>query len=1076
MDIDGKIFCARCMREMETEGVCPQCGYDANHGVRNRAALEQGTLLNGRYQLGAVIGQGGFGITYAAWDEILGMPVAVKEYFPADFCSRDTEMTDEVVPLESKRAAYLDGLRRFQRESHLLAELQGIPSVVKVLDFFPENGTTYIAMEYIHGVPLDEWVREKKLGTKDILKLMRPVVDALVQTHRQGVLHRDLTPGNMLVREDGTVKLIDFGSAAELERSGGTVVLTRKYAAVEQYGREHGAQGPWTDVYGIAAVMYALLTGTEPQESVLRVYNDELKSTRKCGISLKKEQHTAIMNALAVDPGKRTQSMEEFRARLYRLPMPQEIIRHMRTMRRIGIAAAVLLLLAAAVLANYTVGLPLSKGLLLGLRGDGWHIMKATGAEAEQALPESVLGIPVTTVDSGAFRGNETIRSVSIPGNIHTIGDMAFYDCSELRNITLADGVECAGVASFSECPNLTEALLPESLCDISAEAFNGSTEKLLIWGQRGGNIEVYATDNHMRFADGNEMDFEPVEGGLILTRLESVAENLVIPSYVNGEPVIAVAEGIRISNAVILELPEHLNRVPEYLCQNNKSLTILRIGPEVQAIDRGAFMGCTELTDFLWPAALETIGSFAFEECQGFRNVSLPEHLREIGFRAFGRCQKVETILIPDSLRKIGGECFSGTLALQEIQLPDGLEEIPASAFSSSGVKTVRIPDSVTRLGDFAFSSSQIEYLLIPETVTYIGQRCFSRCEQLQWLEFLNDKVSIKDGFRQTLWLCNPDLIIGGRSGSVAEEEAAQNGFRFEKIDEWTDGLGLWGSTAACRSDNTDLGTVIRVPWFNQKYNCPIIRTFSFHNLQNVETIILSGFQTEIYDGEFFQMKKLKKIIVNNVIQTIHSIAFDECTSLEEISFPDGLKSIGMSAFSGCVNLSRINLPDTVNRMEGGIFEHCKKLTEFRLPAGMQELGILTLSDSGIKILFIPSTMIDVGLGLYMMPDLETVIMENGVQALSKISQCPKLKEVVLPPSMEDVTYDAFKECKGLKDIWIYNPELGTRFEEYLPSSIVLHGYALSTTESFAKEHGYHFKAIQGTFDDREYMNTDDE
>lgn len=656
MDIDGKNYCARCMREMETEGVCPYCGYDPDLLTRDTSALERGTLLNGRYQLGAVIGRGGFGITYAAWDEILGTPVAVKEYFPADFCTRNTEVSDEAVPIESKKAAYLDGLRRFQRESHLLAELQGIPVVVKVLDFFPENGTTYIAMEYIHGKPVDAWVQEKRLATKEILKLIRPVFDALVQTHQQGVLHRDLTPGNILVCEDETIKLIDFGSAAELERSGGTVVLTRKYAAVEQYGREHGTQGPWTDVYGLAAVTYALMTGTEPQESVLRVYNDELKSTKKCGVNLKKDQHAAMMNALAVDPGKRTQSMEEFRARLYRLPMPQEIIRRRRTIRRISIAAAALLLLLAAVLANFSLGLPLHEGLLMSLRGDGWHITKATSAKAEQSLPDSLLGIPVTTVDSNAFRENPDLEKVEVPGSVRRIGDAAFYGCPKLNSIILNEGITQAGVSSFAECPKLTVAELPESLKEVPDGIFNGASEDFLIWGKRKSRAEEYAAEKKIRFADGSEMDFKPAEGGLMLTRLESTAENLVIPSYVGGVPVVAIADGIRITDAVDLELPEHLRAIPASLCENNRSLTRLRTGDDVQIIGDCAFAGCVQLKDFAWPRSLQTLdGYITFYGCENLRIVVLPDGIEHFDLSHFVGCDNLSFLKLPASVKDLG-------------------------------------------------------------------------------------------------------------------------------------------------------------------------------------------------------------------------------------------------------------------------------------------------------------------------------------------------------------------------------------------------------------------------------------
>ena len=165
MEIRGLFYCSRCMRGMETDGVCPHCGYDGK-GEKDASVLEEGTLLNGRYQLGAVIGKGGFGITYAAWDENLDRPVAVKEFFPSVLVTRNTGLSDEVVCPEKYRTGFLEGRLRFERESRLLATLREIPNVVEVLDYFSENETAYIVMEYIHGVTLDAWAAEKKPGPR----------------------------------------------------------------------------------------------------------------------------------------------------------------------------------------------------------------------------------------------------------------------------------------------------------------------------------------------------------------------------------------------------------------------------------------------------------------------------------------------------------------------------------------------------------------------------------------------------------------------------------------------------------------------------------------------------------------------------------------------------------------------------------------------------------------------------------------------------------------------------------------------------------------------------------------------
>lgn len=1062
MDIDGRVYCARCMREMETEGVCPLCGYQPEKG-RDLSALDPGTLLNGRYQLGAVIGRGGFGITYAAWDEILGIPVAVKEYFPADFCSRNTEMSDEVIPLESKRMIYLDGLRRFQRESHLLAELQGIPNIVKVVDFFPENGTTYIAMEYIHGEPLDEWVRKKHMNASEILQLIRPVIDALVQTHQQGVLHRDLTPGNMLVCADGTIKLIDFGSAAEIERSGGTVVLTRKYAAVEQYGQEHGVQGPWTDVYGMAAVLYALLTGTEPQESVLRVYHDELVSTRKKGVKLKKEQHTALTNALTVDPTRRTQSMEEFRARLYRLPMPQEIIRHRRAIRRLSIAVAVVLLLVAVLLANFLIGLPLSRGLLLGLRGDGWHILGSTGTSDEMKLPDKVLGISVAAVDSGAFRGNGALEKVEIPGSIRHIADTAFYGCPELESVTLLDGVEDIGVAGFADCPNLAEARLPESLNALPSDTFSGSSGRFLIRGKRGSTAEVYAEENQVRFMDESEMEFEAVDGGMMLVRLESSAEDLVIPSFVDGEPVIAIADGIRIRSAVRLELPEYLQAVPAGLCEHNTRLEELRLGKETREIRKYAFNDCKNLKDFNWPEHLEEIGDSAFARCEAIREICLPEGVRSIGTYAFSFCTGLETVSLPDSLTSIGAHCFQEDGKLRKIRLSERLEMIPDFALAGTGLETLYITDSVKTIGHGALGGSAIEYLLIPDSVEKIDDRCFQNCAQLRFLEFLNDDICFGSDLENAVWLCRKDLVIGGRKESAAQKEAAAARLRFEDIDLWTREVVLDGETA--RAGDTDPGISVRVPWLNEAENCPIRGTSGFRQYEKLQIVTLPLFQEEIHDHEFESCFRLTSVISDHALRVIGQEGFTYCTSLRMISFAEGLESIGAGAFDHCISLERIELPDTVTSIGEGAFANCNQLTEFRIPAGIRRL------DSGLeylaaKELVIPGTVEDIEMKIFNMPNVTRIILEDGVREMEGVWNCDVLVTLVLPPSLNRLPAKALGNCSGLRHLWIYCPDMEISPEQTgLPSRTVIHGYSGSTAEAFAKEYGFSFRRIAHDF-----------
>lgn len=322
MNIGEKYYCSRCMREIDREGICPHCGYDPAASVAG-SQLEEGTLLqSGRYELGTVIGQGGFGITYSAWDQVLDIPVAIKEYYPDCYCQRDISETDTVFTKPDCSGYYHLGLQTFIREARILAMLQNIPTVVKVYDCFEKNNTAYIVMEFVRGETLQHYCQKHHPKEQELLKMLRNTIDDLILVHKAGVLHRDISPSNLLVQENGTVKLIDFGAATNLAKAEEkNASLNRSFAAPEQYDA-NGEQGFWTDVYGLSATLYTLFTGEMIPDAPSRLEKDRLKKPRRAGAKISRRLSSAIFRGLRIDPRKRIQSMEEFRAELYHLPLP----------------------------------------------------------------------------------------------------------------------------------------------------------------------------------------------------------------------------------------------------------------------------------------------------------------------------------------------------------------------------------------------------------------------------------------------------------------------------------------------------------------------------------------------------------------------------------------------------------------------------------------------------------------------------------------------------------------------------------------------------------------------------------
>ena len=306
--------------------------YDLNSKRQNTRCLAVNTILEGKYLVGPVLGQGGFGITYVGLDLNMEAKIAIKEYFPVELVSRDTTTMhgDRVLSLSGEKSVtYKAGLKKYVAEAQNVSQFSEIPGVVSVKDFFYANETAYIVMEFIDGISLKDYLKEKggRLTDEEALKIMKPVLEALVQVHKAGIIHRDISPDNiMLTFQDEnvhnqieSVKLIDFGAARMTEKNDQkslTIILKHGYAPEEQY-RTHGEQGPWTDVYALCAVLYRMLTGETPVPAMDRMFKDELKTLEQCGAKISANTSAAILRGLAVKKDERIQSVQELLAVLY---------------------------------------------------------------------------------------------------------------------------------------------------------------------------------------------------------------------------------------------------------------------------------------------------------------------------------------------------------------------------------------------------------------------------------------------------------------------------------------------------------------------------------------------------------------------------------------------------------------------------------------------------------------------------------------------------------------------------------------------------------------------------------------
>ena len=333
MELQEKSFCYNCFRELPglpggpgpgempgpggiyAGGPCPYCGFDPEENAKKYpAALRAGTVLNNRYIVGRVLGQGGFGITYLAWDEKLAAKVAVKEYMPYEIAARIG--TSVSVAMESRAEDFTYGGERFREEARTLAKFMGQPNIAGVTDYFDENDTSYFVMDYIEGISFKTYIANAggKVSVQEALDVMIPVLRALTAVHAEGFIHRDVTPDNIYITKDGNVKLLDFGSARYSlgdKSKSLDVILKVGYAPKEQYIRR-GRQGPYTDVYSCAACLYAAITGYLPPESLERLDHDSLVPPSQAGAEIPLYLERAILKGLAVQPEDRFQTAGEF--------------------------------------------------------------------------------------------------------------------------------------------------------------------------------------------------------------------------------------------------------------------------------------------------------------------------------------------------------------------------------------------------------------------------------------------------------------------------------------------------------------------------------------------------------------------------------------------------------------------------------------------------------------------------------------------------------------------------------------------------------------------------------------------
>ena len=610
-------LCYNCFQEKpQAEGPCPYCGFELAENERDYPnALRAGTVLNGRYIIGRVLGQGGFGITYLAWDRKLQAKVAVKEFMPNDIATRIG--TTVSVAMKSKSEEFTYGAERFQEEARTLAKFMGQPNIAGVTDYFDENDTSYFVMDYIDGISFKTYIANHggKVSVEEALNVMIPVLRALTAVHAEGFIHRDVTPDNIYITKDGVVKLLDFGSARYSigdKSKSLDVILKVGYAPKEQYIRR-SRQGPFTDVYSCAACFYAAITGYLPPESLERLDKDELQSISALGIEIPEYLDKAILKGLAVQPEDRFQSAAEFLEAIERqqvVEVPGQAGPSAPTGEKKKWKPALIAGVAAVVVIGAVgIGMALGGSSSSGEEGGGNPIVQAF--------------VPTVTIAGESYQAN--VSNLDLQGkNLSNEDLLTLKDFTNLQSLSLRENEAITDLSPLSGLTQLKELnLMGTSAVDLSPLAGLTNLEDLKLANPEISDLSPLAgltTMKSLHLDDGSLtsskiLDLSPLAG---MTRLEQ----LYIPStpnYTDFSPLSGLTQlreltmmGTRYSNSNSIDSLEFLT--------NMTQLETLYIS--VRSVDLAPLAGLVNLKN------MELLGEFRADDLSVFSNLTQMEAL----------------------------------------------------------------------------------------------------------------------------------------------------------------------------------------------------------------------------------------------------------------------------------------------------------------------------------------------------------------------------------------------------------------------------------------------------------------
>ena len=738
------------------------------------------TLQSGKYRIERVLGQGGFGITYLATDIALDRKVAVKEFFPKDYCGRNGTTSHVTLGTESA-ADFVQRLKaKFLKEVRNIAKLDH-PGIIRIHAAFEENNTAYYVMEYIEGENLAEMVnRNGRLPDAKAIHYIEKVGEALKYIHDRKINHLDIKPANIMVRrEDDRPILIDFGLSKQYDSRGDATstmmqAVSHGYSPIELYNVGSVSEfSPQTDVYSLAATLYFLFVGKVPP-SPSEILDNGLSFPPTINVPLK----VAIEEGMRSRRSKRPQSINTFIGLIRNIEEDKsEDSNHYSSSTTSSgqnsdkysdetqVIDSEDYNISGSFFPNQSKGevKPNTNfkqignlGIVLGLCLVGLFIFvlnkNSMNNDPDVIFSNGYLlknGLKYKIIDPNKFKleiinGDGVSGKVIIPSSlvyenrsyqVISIGEHAFRDNQKLDTVIIPNSVIKIKNEAFICCRNLSFCDLPPSLESIGERAFS-ACNKL---------ESIKIPDKVKRIRPHTFDDCFSLVSIILSNSLISIEKyafyqcykikTIDLPNSLSRIESGAFNDCKNLSRIII---PESVNSIKEVFggCEN---LTSVILPNTILSVER-AFIGCSNLTNIHLPESVNNIDG-AFSHCINLKDVNIPSSISSIGEYTFASCSNLNSITLPNTIIAIGNEAFSHCSKLKSINIPNSVKSIGGLAFSEcNGLSSITIPNSVTEIGKYAFwECKNLTEAIVPSYVYKHKNIIFYGCNKLYNIKVYN-------------------------------------------------------------------------------------------------------------------------------------------------------------------------------------------------------------------------------------------------------------------------------------------------------------------------------------------------